>query len=101
MINNKLSYFSKIILIALVFLSSSSISKDANANIFKSIIKIFDNINISRVGYHGYRAYDRYKNNCEKYSYKHSSCKNKYIKKRIYQTKFNIKIPSNNKIGVE
>ena len=102
MIINKLSYCSKIIFIALVFLSSSSICKEANANIFKSIIKMFDNINILRVGHHSYKAYDRYQNNCEKNSYKYSSCKNKYLlKNRISQKRFNIKIPSNNKLGLE
>ena len=68
MISNKLT----IVLLALVFLCTSSVSKEANANIFTIIAKQLDNYlsitNKIRIGHHSYRAYDRYQNNCSEYS---------------------------------
>ena len=80
MINNKIT----IILLALVFLCTSTVSKEANANIFTIIAKQLDNYfsitNKMRIGHHGYRAYDRYQKNCNENSF----CNNKnrkYLKK--------------------
>jgi len=91
MINNKLT----IILLALVFLCTSTVSKEANANIFSVIAKQLDNYlsitNKIRIGDHSYRVYDRYQKNCNE----NSLCNNKnrkYLKKFSKDEKNKIKI---------